>query len=144
MKSKHMSEKELGKLSPKLRKEERDYQKLMRKLEKAKKYHKAETQLVLWSYPKMLLVKAVVPWKWKLRYYPASKPSGATGAQMTLTELGKGAQKKDGRAYREVLHRGESRILQLEMGLMAQSKELMGKGLHKTSALKIIVRKRRL
>ncbi len=140
MRSRHMSIKELGKR--KLSKEDKLLAKRIKRADKMKKYHKAETQLVLWSYPKMLLVKCLVPWRWKLAYYPATR-SKATGAQMTLTEKGKGERKKNGEAYRAVLHRGESRILQLEKGYMAASEELMGKGLAYNYAVRIVVRKKR-
>lgn len=140
MKSRSMV-KQAGKLSKKLQAEERAYQKLMRSLARGAKYHKAERQLVLWTYPKMILVWLLSPWKWKLAYYPASK-NKATGWQMTLTEKGAGARKKDGSAYREVLHRSESRVLSLEKGYLIND-HLMGKGLAENYAVRIVVRKKK-
>lgn len=132
--------KELGK--HKLSEEDRVLEKRMRCIKKAAKYHRTESQLVLWSYPKMLAAALLVPWKWRLSYYSATK-SKATGMQMTLSERGKGKRKQNGEPYREVLHRSECRILGMEMGLMAASAELMGKGLAGNYAVRIVVRKRK-
>lgn len=119
--------KELGKL--KMSEDEREYRKRVRRCDRAAKYHKTERQIVLWPYWKMVLVKLLVPWKWRLAYWPATK-SKATGAQWTLTEKGKGALKRNGKLYREVLHRGESRVLSLEKGYLVCA-HLMGKGYDK-------------
>lgn len=119
--------KQLGKL--KLSEDERDYQKRMRRAKRASKYHKAERRLVLWPQWKIILVGLLIPWKWRLAYWPATK-NKATGSQWTLTEKGKGLRKRNGELYREVLRRSESRVLSLEKGYLVCA-HLMGKGYNK-------------